>query len=120
MKYDIESLKCVVTSFIMKHNHLLASEASVQHIRSHRKVSDAEYAHAKSLKMVGVRICQIMKHFVIKARGYSNVGFCIKNLYNRIDEERRKDIFNGDAKGTLGFLAAKKDADGVFRYQQQS
>ncbi|XP_027109384.2 protein FAR1-RELATED SEQUENCE 5-like [Coffea arabica] len=117
VKYDIESVKYVVTRFIMEHNHPLASEASVQHIRSYRKVSDAEYAQAKSLKLVGARICQIMKHFVIKAGGYSNVGFCIKDLYNRMDEERRKDIFNGDAEGALGFLAAKKDADDMFFYK---
>nr|XP_027093639.1 protein FAR1-RELATED SEQUENCE 5-like [Coffea arabica] len=117
VKYDTESVKYVVTRFIMEHNHPLASEASVQHLRSHRKVSDAEYAQAKSLKLVGARICQIMKHFVIKAGGYSNVGFCIKDLYNRMDEERRKDIFNGDAEGALGFLAAKKDADDMFFYK---
>ncbi|XP_027171587.1 protein FAR1-RELATED SEQUENCE 5-like [Coffea eugenioides] len=34
-----------------------------------------------------------------------------------MDEERRKDIFNGDAEGTLGFLAAKKDADDMFFYK---
>ncbi|XP_071901067.1 protein FAR1-RELATED SEQUENCE 5-like [Coffea arabica] len=117
MKYDIESVKYVVTRFIMEHNHPLASEASVQHIRSHRKVRDAEYAQAKSLKLVGARIYQIMKHFVIKAGGYSNMGFCIKDLYNRMDEERRKDIFNGDAEGALEFLAAKKDADDMFFYK---
>nr|XP_027121956.1 protein FAR1-RELATED SEQUENCE 5-like [Coffea arabica] len=117
VKYDTESVKYVVTRFIMEHNHPLASEVSVQHLRSQKKVSDAEYAQAKSLKLVGARICQIMKHFVIKAGGYSNVGFCIKDLYNRMDEERRKDIFNGDAEGALGFLAAKKDADDMFFYK---
>ncbi|XP_071905653.1 protein FAR-RED IMPAIRED RESPONSE 1-like [Coffea arabica] len=34
-----------------------------------------------------------------------------------MDEERRKDIFNGDAEGALGFLAAKKDADDMFFYK---
>ncbi|XP_027101265.1 protein FAR1-RELATED SEQUENCE 5-like [Coffea eugenioides] len=101
----------------MEHNHLLASETSVQYIRPHRKVSDAEYAQAKSLKMVGARIYQIMKYFVIKAGLYSNVGFCIKNLYNRMNEEHRKDIFNGDAEEALGFLVAKKDVDDMFFYK---
>ncbi|XP_027083570.1 protein FAR1-RELATED SEQUENCE 5-like [Coffea arabica] len=67
--------------------------------------------------MVGARICQIMKHFVIKAGGYSNVRFCIKDLYNRMDEECRKDIFNGNAEGALGFLATKKNADNMFFYK---
>nr|XP_027098813.1 protein FAR1-RELATED SEQUENCE 5-like [Coffea arabica] len=34
-----------------------------------------------------------------------------------MDKERRKDIFNGDAEGALGFLAAKKDADDMFFYK---
>ncbi|XP_027067527.1 protein FAR1-RELATED SEQUENCE 4-like [Coffea arabica] len=34
-----------------------------------------------------------------------------------MDEERRKDIFNGDAEGALGFSAAKKDADDMFFYK---
>nr|XP_027075833.1 protein FAR1-RELATED SEQUENCE 5-like [Coffea arabica] len=78
VKYDIESLNYVVTSFIVEHNHPLASEAT---------------------------------------GGYSNVGFCIKDLYNRMDEERRKDIFNGYVEGALGFLATKKDVDDMFFYK---
>ncbi|XP_071923269.1 protein FAR1-RELATED SEQUENCE 4-like [Coffea arabica] len=34
-----------------------------------------------------------------------------------MDEKRRKDIFNGDAEGTLQFLAAKKDGDDMFFYK---
>nr|XP_027065566.1 protein FAR1-RELATED SEQUENCE 5-like [Coffea arabica] len=34
-----------------------------------------------------------------------------------MDEERRKNIFNGDAEWALGFLAAKKDVDDMFFYK---
>ena len=70
--------------------------------------------------MVRARIYQIMKHFVIQARGYGNMGFYIKDLYNRMDEKRRKDIFNGDAESTLRFLTAKKDVDDMFFYKTHS
>ncbi|KAL3515692.1 hypothetical protein ACH5RR_022594 [Cinchona calisaya] len=54
--------------------------------------------------------------FALKSRGYENVGFVTKDLYNKIDAEMRKEIAMGDAEGTIGYLSAKKDVDSIFFY----
>ncbi|KAL3537941.1 hypothetical protein ACH5RR_001307 [Cinchona calisaya] len=48
--------------------------------------------------MVGAKTAQITKHFVFKSGGYENIGFVAKDLYNKIDTEKKKLIAIGDAE----------------------
>ncbi|KAL3498480.1 hypothetical protein ACH5RR_041212 [Cinchona calisaya] len=49
--------------------------------------------------------------------GYENAGFLGKDLYNKIDVERRKEIAIGDAECAIGYLYGKQDSDKTFYYK---
>jgi hypothetical protein len=51
---------------------------------------------------------------VDKAGGYVNVGFRIKDLYNKIDGERREIMLEGDTEAALAYLNGKREGDSQF------
>ncbi|KAL3529480.1 hypothetical protein ACH5RR_008802 [Cinchona calisaya] len=58
-----------------------------------------------------------MKLFVIRSGGYKNVEFVANDLYKKMDVEIRKEIAMRDTEGVIGYLATKKDGDGIFFYK---
>ena len=45
--------------------------------------------------------------------------FMLKDLYNKIDAERKKEIADGDAECVVAFLAGKQANDPMFYYLYQ-
>ncbi|XP_027172026.1 protein FAR1-RELATED SEQUENCE 5-like [Coffea eugenioides] len=117
IKYDLPSSKFIVTEFLREHNHTLATPSTAIFLRAHRNVSDADYAHAYALRRVGTRTSQIMKLFALEAGGYDKVNFQNKDLYNKIERERKNEIIHGDAEGAIAYLQGKKDLDNDFCYK---
>ncbi|KAL3502235.1 hypothetical protein ACH5RR_036684 [Cinchona calisaya] len=52
-----------------------------------------------------------------QAEGYDKVNFARKDLYNRMDREKQKEILNGDAKGALAHLEGKKNIGNNFVHE---
>ncbi|KAL3506989.1 hypothetical protein ACH5RR_032371 [Cinchona calisaya] len=67
--------------------------------------------------MVGVKTSQIIKHFVLQFGGCQNVGFILKDLYNKMDIEMKREIEMGDVEAAIGYLATKMNADKMFYYK---
>ena len=53
-----------------------------------------------------------------QAGGYSAVGFTIKDLYNKLDQQRRTSPFESDSEGALSFMRglAAKDPHFICRF----
>ncbi|KAL3513265.1 hypothetical protein ACH5RR_025982 [Cinchona calisaya] len=57
---------------------------------------------------------------VSKFEGDEIDGFVLKDLYNKMDIEMKREIATGDAKVAIGYLAEKKDADKMFYYKNDT
>ncbi|XP_028112972.1 protein FAR-RED IMPAIRED RESPONSE 1-like [Camellia sinensis] len=114
---DGEGGKYVVTHFIADHNHELAEQHCVMHLRSHRGLNSADKAQVMAMRNVSVKTSQIMDYMVNQFGCYENVGFIRTDLHNHIQAERRAEVEDGDAQGTLVYLCAKLDVDPCFFYK---
>ncbi|VVA37300.1 PREDICTED: FAR1-RELATED SEQUENCE, partial [Prunus dulcis] len=57
------------------------------------------------------RTCQTYEYMVDQCGGYLNVGFQIKDLYNKLDASRREILLDGDTEAALSYLKAKGAMD---------
>ena len=74
-------------------------------------VKDSDNALLNSMKTVGIKTSQIMDFFVNQARGYDNLSFGLKDLYNNLNNEHRSMILETDSKAVIAYLNAKADMD---------
>ena len=70
--------------FKREHNHDLVAQFVTQFLRSHKNIKDSDKAHIIALHNVGVKSNQIMYHLIQQAKGYENIWFIPKDLYNHI------------------------------------
>ena len=85
-----------------------------QFLCSHRTIKDSDKAQIIALHNVGVKSNQIMQHLIQQVRGYENMGFTPKDLYNHIVANRNNSMWDGDAECALAYLQAKADMDSSF------
>lgn len=62
VNYDKLKVKYVVTKLIIEHTHPLVEQHETQLLRLHRLVNDADLAHVKALRQVGVKVCKFMNY----------------------------------------------------------
>ena len=60
---------------------------------------------------------QIMDNLIQQARGYENVGFIPKDLYNHVVADRNSNMHDGDVECALAYLQTKVDMDSSFFYR---
>ncbi|KAH9779917.1 protein FAR1-RELATED SEQUENCE 5 [Citrus sinensis] len=106
----------VCTHFNGKHNHTLTPPQQVHYIRSHRRITEPDLAAASSLNKVGVRPSQIHEYMVDKCGGYREVGYLRRDVQNRLDDHKRRQLKESDAETCLSYLEGKKSADHAFYY----
>ncbi|KAL6204964.1 hypothetical protein ACLB2K_022230 [Fragaria x ananassa] len=68
----------------------------------------------KDIDSVSIRTYHAYEYLVDKAGGYVNVGFRIKDLYNKLDASRREIMLEGDTEATLSYLNGKGDGEEQF------
>ncbi|KAJ1382887.1 hypothetical protein SESBI_43871 [Sesbania bispinosa] len=100
---DYRSRKWRVGIFEPTHNHELTPASMIHLLPPYRGLSVADKAQVDGLHHYGVRTCHIMG----QKGGYSDLGFCKKDLYNHIDKENRAKIEDGDAFAALCYLQSK-------------
>lgn len=105
-----------------EHNHTIALAEHVLFLRSHRNISDEDISAAQMMESTGIKTSQIMKLFVKQSGGYGSCGFTVKDLYNRLDLERKTEIIYRDAKSAIRYLSAKQDSGPryFFKYDVES
>ncbi|XP_024039414.1 protein FAR1-RELATED SEQUENCE 5-like [Citrus clementina] len=115
VNYDKFKGKYVVTKFVFEHTHRLVEPHETQFLRLHRLVNEADLAHAKALRQVGVKVCQLMNYKSDQAGGFHHVGYMGKDMRNRIDADHHAQIIDTDTKATIAYLSARVDYDaGVY------
>ncbi|KAL3533135.1 hypothetical protein ACH5RR_006656 [Cinchona calisaya] len=97
---------------VRKYNRTLCNDGmvSVPFLRSHRKVTDADLAQAMSIRYQNIATYEA---FCDKVWRYDKVGFITKDLYNKIDRERKNLLSAGDAEGAIAYLADNKQPNSV-------
>ncbi|XP_057444043.1 protein FAR1-RELATED SEQUENCE 5-like [Lotus japonicus] len=114
VRYERNSGKWKVTLFEKSHNHELTPVDKVHLISSFRQISESDKAQINSLKIHGVRTCNIMGLMLGQKGGHESLGFTKKDLYNHIDKEKRIRVGNGDAVAALSYFEAKSESDPMF------
>ncbi|KAL6215105.1 hypothetical protein ACLB2K_014536 [Fragaria x ananassa] len=79
----------VVKAFISQHNHMLATSNQIPFIRTNRHVGKESLALTNTMTRVSIRPCHAYEYMVEQSRGYRRVGFTVKDLYNKIDQQRK-------------------------------
>ncbi|BBN67508.1 FAR1-related sequence 5 [Prunus dulcis] len=104
----------VVTNFEPHHNHQLVTPLESPYLRCNRVVRNSDLAQAVGMRRALVRTCQTYEYMVDQCGGYLNVGFQIKDLYNKLDASRREILLDGDTEAALSYLKAKGAMDPEF------
>ena len=112
--YDDRSKVYVVKIFVAEHNHPLATKNQIGFVRAHRRVSDAALALTNTMTKVSIRPCHTFEYMVEQAGGYSVVGFTMKDLYNKLDQQRRNEPFESDSEGAISYMRALASKDPHF------
>lgn len=104
----------VVKAFVPEHSHELATGNQTAFIRSHRNVGKSDLARANTMSKVSIRPCHAYEYMVEQAGGYKTVGFTEKDLYNKLDQQRRTTSFESDSEGALAYMNALAAQDPYF------
>ncbi|CAH9094339.1 unnamed protein product [Cuscuta europaea] len=110
-EFDNHTRKWLIIDFDDTHNHEMTPSQHVHLMPAYRSISDGIKAQVDSLRLHGVRTCHIMGLIIGQKGGHADVGFCKKDLYNYIDQQKRAKINDGDAFAALSYLQAKADND---------
>ncbi|KAL6129454.1 hypothetical protein ACLB2K_072804 [Fragaria x ananassa] len=103
-----------VVEFITEHNHDLAKADFVPFLQSHRKVWDHDVApRVTAFRKVSVGTCGGYEFLVHQAGGHEFFGFAMKDLYDKMDSEKRELKIDGEAHSAISFmnLKAYKEAE---------
>ncbi|KAK9931336.1 hypothetical protein M0R45_018612 [Rubus argutus] len=85
--YCTKKKQYVVRNFDTEHNHSLVPPSESHFLRSQRKCGAVDVAQVTVMQNVSIRTCHAYEYIVDRAGGYVNVGFMIKDLYNKLDDE---------------------------------
>ncbi|CAL2255653.1 unnamed protein product [Prunus armeniaca] len=104
----------VVRNFEPHHNHQLLTPLESPYLRCNRVVRKSDLAQAVGMRRALFRTCQTYEYMVDQCGGYLNVGFQIKDLYNKLDASHREILLDGDTEAALCYLKAKGAMDPEF------
>ncbi|XP_040372470.1 protein FAR1-RELATED SEQUENCE 5 isoform X2 [Rosa chinensis] len=111
VRYFKEKNSYVVVDFKTDHSHDLAQPQESHFLRSHRSVPDSHLALATSMRRVSIKTCHAYQYMADISGGFANVGFKMKDLYNKLDSSQHEIVLEGDAKATLAYLEGKAAED---------
>ncbi|KAJ1385078.1 FAR1 DNA-binding domain [Sesbania bispinosa] len=80
-----------------------------------RRMSESDVVQMNNMMKVGIRPPNIFSTFASQAGGYEKIGFRKKDMYNKINEQRRK--LCSDAKGAIEFLGELRLMDRMMYYE---
>ncbi|KAL6126253.1 hypothetical protein ACLB2K_074304 [Fragaria x ananassa] len=104
----------VVVGFITHHTHPLAQAHERCLLTPHRSVQDSHVALATSMQRVSVKPCHTYEYIVNRSGGFQQVGFTIKDLYNKLDSKRREILLKSEAETALAYMRGKVATDSHF------
>ncbi|KAL6192087.1 hypothetical protein ACLB2K_038474 [Fragaria x ananassa] len=83
-------------------------------MRINRLVKENDIAQVNALRKVSVGTTRAHEFLVHQAGGHEFVGFTIRDLYNRVQEENNKLMLDGDAQCSITWMNMKAIRDHMF------
>ncbi|XP_057452557.1 protein FAR1-RELATED SEQUENCE 5-like [Lotus japonicus] len=117
VRFEANSSKWKVVYFEPEHNHELTLAKQVHLIPAFRGLTNGDKAQVDTLKLYGVRSCNIMGLMMGQKGGHDSVGFLKKDLYNHVDKNKRISFGAGDAAGSLNYFTRKGEKDPMFYFR---
>ncbi|XP_057452323.1 protein FAR1-RELATED SEQUENCE 5-like [Lotus japonicus] len=117
VRFEAKSKKWMVSYFEPEHNHDLTLAQQVHLIPTFRELTNGDKAQVDTLKLYGVRSCNIMGLMMGQKGGHDSVGFLKKDLYSHVDKNKRISLGAGDAAGSLNYFTRKGEKDSMFYFR---
>ncbi|KAL6145669.1 hypothetical protein ACLB2K_056354 [Fragaria x ananassa] len=114
VKYDRKKGGYYASSFRTEHNHPLTRLVHRQFMRTNRLVKEHDIAQVNALRKVSIGTARAYEFLVHQAGGHEFVGFTIRDLYNRVQEENNKLMLDGDAQCSITWMNMKAIRDPMF------
>ncbi|XP_050369199.1 protein FAR1-RELATED SEQUENCE 5-like [Argentina anserina] len=102
------------SEFTTEHNHELTRPEHRHFMPSHRHVSDYDLAQVNTLRKVSVKPCLAYEYLVHQAGGHEFVGFTLRDLYNKMQGERKEIMIDGDAQSSIMWMNTQALRDPQF------
>ncbi|KAJ1402714.1 Zinc finger, PMZ-type [Sesbania bispinosa] len=99
---DIVTGRWYATVFLDEHTHDLLDSKYCGMLPGHRKMSESDITEMNSLLEAGIGPTHIYGHFALQHGGYDKIGFRLKDIYNQIERQRRKQT--SDAMAAMEYL----------------
>ncbi|XP_057418215.1 protein FAR1-RELATED SEQUENCE 5-like [Lotus japonicus] len=117
VRLEAKSKKWRVYYFEPEHNHDLTLAQQVHLISAFRELTNGDKAQVDTLKLYGVRSCNIMGLLMGQKGGHDSVDFLKKDLYNHVDKNKRISSGAGDVAGSLNYFTRKGEKDSMFYFR---
>ncbi|KAL6198203.1 hypothetical protein ACLB2K_027995 [Fragaria x ananassa] len=114
VNYMVDEGYYAVRAFDEDHSHQCANPRQAAFIRSHRNVDEAALGNTNTMTKVSIRPCHAFEYMVEQSGGYITFGFTRKDLYNKLDQQRRTTPFESDSEGALSYMSALAAKDPHF------
>jgi zinc finger SWIM domain-containing protein 3 len=96
------------------HNHPLAPGNQAHHLRSQRKITEAQLASIEDDKAVGISNKVAFDLIAKEAGGMESVGFTHVDMKNKLYSKRSLKVHQGDTGGVLEYLQKRTSEDEKF------
>lgn len=92
----------------------LAMQREIHFIRSNRRVADADVGHVSAMRTCSISTSRAYDYLVKSSGGFQFVGYTSKDLFNKIEANRRAKLINGDAQNVIDYMNEKATDDPSF------
>lgn len=114
MKLNKKSGLYHVSKFVTDHNHELAQVSERYLLRSNRHVLIQDIYEVQALREAQVSTSAAYDYLLKQSGGAEFVGFLLKDLYNRLDADKKINKQHGDAEAALNWMRLKGQEDPLF------
>ncbi|KAJ1422911.1 Zinc finger, SWIM-type [Sesbania bispinosa] len=94
-----------------EHTHDLLDPKHSGLLPGHRKMSESDIIEMNGMLQAGIGPAHIYGHFALQYGGYDKIGFQLKDIYNQIERQRRKQ--SSDAMAAMEYLRRLSCDDNV-------
>ncbi|KAJ1381830.1 MULE transposase domain [Sesbania bispinosa] len=108
---DIITGRWYATVFLDEHTHDLLDPKHSGLLPGHRKMSESDIKEMNGMLQAGIGPAHIYGHFSLQYGGYDKIGFRLKDIYNQIERQRRKQ--SSDAMAAMEYLRRLSCDDNV-------
>ncbi|KAJ1403211.1 MULE transposase domain [Sesbania bispinosa] len=109
------STRWYCTWFDDDHNHERLGPVHCRMLPAYRRMTDSDIVQMNNMMKVGIRPPHIFNAFANQAGGYEKIGFRKKDIYNKINEQRRK--LSSNAKGAIQYLGELRLMDNMMYFE---